>query len=273
MKKTFRLAFILGAIITGTLLGWIMPVVHAQTGAFANPLLQPPFAYPNSTIQLNIVFIDSTPTPSGITVFSWILNLPAGVTAGTPVAAAPPGSTMLQCISNTNCNAVSTFPFLNGTVATVPLTISATPTFGSFPVSLTVDTASANLATNPVNLNISASSGTTPWFSIVSGKTTCRVSKVAQIPIRLSYLCFNIYGATAGSYTADPAGGLIAPITFLIGLNDLGNDSAFCMITVNSTSQTVTIPTSFPPRTILPNSAIYLCGANSMSGPGSVGWP
>jgi hypothetical protein len=113
----------------------------------------------------------------------------------------------------------------------------------------------------------------TLWFTVTSGQTTCKVSKISQTPIRISYNCSNPFGATAGSYTADPVGGVLNFNNVLIGLNAPTADNVFCIITMNGTAQQITNNNANPPLTVAANSAAYMCGASSVSGPGSISWP
>jgi len=111
----------------------------------------------------------------------------------------------------------------------------------------------------------------TPWFSTTIGETTCRVSKISQSPIRVSYLCFNPYGAQAGSYTADATNGTVAPNVFLLGMNSLPpviNPSAVnCLIGMNGTNSPVTAGSL---GTIPPQSATYSCSGLTGS---TISWP
>jgi hypothetical protein len=127
-------------------------------------------------------------------------------------------------------------------------------------------------APNPASIAIVASTGTTPWFSFSSGNNTCRVSKVGQLPIRVSYLCFNPYGATAGSYTADATNGALAGNNFTLSLNSLGlpnPSSVFCLIYINATSTPIMIPGG----AVQGNSAAYQCSGTTATGTSSVSWP
>jgi hypothetical protein len=117
-----------------------------------------------------------------------------------------------------------------------------------------------------------------PWFSITSGSTTCRATQIVQTPIRISYLCFNTFGATAGSYTADATNGVNGGNIIMIGLNSMGipanpvNDSMFCTISMNSTTGQLVLNGV----TVQANSASYSCAGTTgpvPSGQGSITWP
>jgi hypothetical protein len=112
---------------------------------------------------------------------------------------------------------------------------------------------------------------TTPWFSVTIGETTCRVSKVAQTPIRVSYLCFNPYGASAGSYTADATGGTAAPNQFILELNSMAPavspSAVTCMIAMNGTAAPINAGSL---GTVPASSATYSCTGLTGS---TISWP
>ena len=129
------------------------------------------------------------------------------------------------------------------------------------------------LAVGTLIENVHAQSPTTvPWFSVTSGSSTCKASKVIQTPIRVSYLCENKYGATAGSYTADATNGTAGGNNFNISINSVGNDgtndSVFCTISMNSTAG----PLMMNGATVQANSESYSCsGGGGGGGPSIAG--
>jgi len=113
----------------------------------------------------------------------------------------------------------------------------------------------------------------TPWFSVTHGSITCRATKINQTPIRVSYYCGNPYGATAGSYTADPTNGGTAVDVITFSLNSTANppnvvaDGFSCSIGVNATSSAVTLGVL---GSIPANGASYACGGITGS---TITWP
>jgi hypothetical protein len=265
--------------------------------------LSSPFTYPSSSITLNLSFTDSIP-PSGIVAAQWTYTLPAGFTQGTAVLG--PGSTgkAITCTQSTGICLLTapanSAPLTNGIVATVPFSAASSAALGSFTVGLSNPIASTQAGTNaPITfqtgvtslslpINVDASTGITPWFSVIAGKTTCNVTKVAQTPIRVSWVCFNPFGALDGYYTSNLLNGGNGTSTFLINLSSVQpvgstattGDALFCQIFMNASPQQLAFnvfPVNFQlaagPLTVPPNSAGYICSAGSVVGPGLVSWP
>jgi hypothetical protein len=269
------------------LLSLLTTLTYSQT---LTPTLSEPFSYPGSTVILTVTYTDSS-SPAVIAGFQWTITLPPGVTLGTPVlgASAPAGAT-IAC-SNATCSCVGptspSTPFKpNAKVMTVPLILSASAPTGQFPqqigianiiASSTAGSAITVTAGLAAPLLIAPSTGTTPWFAVSIGQATCRASKVAQTPMRISWVCFNLYGANSGSYTADPNSGGSGADYFDIGINSFGLPSStvpdaflHCTIQVNATSSTITMLNG---AVVPPNSAAYSCSGYSQSGATVLSWP
>jgi len=109
----------------------------------------------------------------------------------------------------------------------------------------------------------------TTWFSYTSGSNTCTVDKVSQVPLKLTYLCKNLYGSHGGSYTADPVNGTVAANTFTLRIApfDGSGSSALCTIGINGTAAPVAMGSL---GTVQPNSAARSCAGTVND---SISWP
>jgi len=255
------------------------------------PLLTDPFAYPGSTVNLNLIFTDSHSAPTQTAGLQWTIAIPSGLTMGTPKpgASAVTAQKAVTCtagvcvLSGNNANVIP-----GGSVAVIPLTVGSSD---SGPVPFTISSLVATSASgtnvpitfpdgtgsNAISINVVPSTGTTPWFTQSVGQTVCTISKVAQVPIRVSWTCNNPFGGTSGSYTA--AASFTGVNSFTVSLSSLGADTIFCTISVNNTPAPATVPllTSFNPfateTALSPTTAGYFCNSNSFLGPGSIIWP
>jgi hypothetical protein len=234
------------------------------------PALSEPFAYPGSTINLQITLNDTTPT-SSITAVQFTPVLPAGFTLGTPTGA--------TCAAGV-CSATNSTPYVSQQIiATIPVTIASNvvisqQSIGLSPVSATNASGAVPItAPNQATISVVASTGTTPWFSFAAGNVTCKASKVAQLPIHISFSCTDPYGGMSGSYTANGGvGANQAGNNFTLSMNSLGipnYNSAFCMIYINATS----VPIMIPGSAVQANSAAYQCSGTTATGVASVSWP
>jgi hypothetical protein len=268
------------------LLSLLSTLAYSQT---LTPTLSEPFSYPGSTVILSVSFLDTGPS-SSIAGFQWTLTLPAGITFGTPARGpTAPSDVTITCSNTTSICVASTSPstiYKSGVIMTVPLQLAPSVATSTAPqvIALTGITAVNNIGSAvavtspiPAQLTISPSTGTTTWFSVSIGQATCRASKVAQTPLRISWVCFNLYGANSGSYTADPNNGGNGTNYFDIGINSMGLPSsstpdAFlrCTLSVNATANIVTMVNG---ATVPPNSAAYSCSGYSQSGATVLSWP
>jgi len=268
-------------------LPFIAVLAYSQT---LTPSLSEPFSYPGSTVILSVVYTDPS-APPVIAGFQWTISLPPGVTLGTPsLGAGAPAGASIVCSSAT-CTCVGptspSIPFKpNANIMTVPLILSASAPTGPLAqqIGLANITAS-NIAGSAVSVTagpaaslvIAPFTGTTPWFAVSIGQATCRASKVAQTPMRISWVCFNLYGANSGSYTADANNGGSGTDYFDIGINSIGLPTstapdAFlrCTLSINATANIVTMANG---ATVPPNSAAYSCSGYSQSGATVLSWP
>jgi len=243
-----------------------------------------PFAYPGSVLDAVVTFQDTGPT-SGISGFEWTITAPAGVTLGTPIIGVVGSS--VQCATNCVATAPSGTTFSSNIIATIPITFSSTIapgavqiTFGNLTaVNLAGNAIAVMTPTPSVSVTVNASTGTTVWFTATAGTVKCTVSKVAQIPIRLTYLIQDTYGSRSGSYTASPyfADSNAGVSYFTIDLNSISlppiaTANLSCTISINST---LNPQTSVNGVILQPNSAAYSCsGFTGSSVPGPVvTWP
>lgn len=247
---------------------FLLPIICSAQALV--PTLSEPFAYPGSTVNMTVYLVDATPSAQ-ITSIQFTPTLPIGFTLGTPLPAT------VTCTGGV-CAATAATTYASQPIATIPVTVGAGATLGLQSITLGTPTAAnatgaiAITAPTPAPITINASTGTTLWFSFSSGGTSCKASKVAQLPIRVSVLCDNVYGAYAGSYTADPTNGGMAGNAFTISLNSIGlptYSSAFCMIYMNGTSAPIMIPGA----AVQANSAAYQCSGMTATGTSSVAWP
>jgi hypothetical protein len=256
-------------------------------GQSLSPTLSEPFSYPGSTVILTLSYANNV-TNAGIAGFSWTITMPTGFTMGTLVqgAATIAAGETVQCNPATftcTTSAQTTNSYAPGVVVIIPITLTAAAPVGPQQVSLTNLVASTSagtavpISTTPTTIQVDASTGTTPWFSVSIGQATCRASKVAQTPIRISWVCFNLYGANSGSYTADLNNGGNGTDYFDIGINSFALTTstvpdAFlrCTLQINATSSTVTMLNG---ATVPANSAAYNCSGYSQSGPMVLSWP
>jgi hypothetical protein len=260
--------------------------------ATLTPTLSESFTYPSpsSSFILTITY-SNTATPPVIAGLQWTVTMPLGFIMGTPVA----GPSSVAAAKTVTCNpataicivfGVNANTISPGVVATIPITLSASAPLGPQQISLTNPVASDVTGTSipitsptPAPITVNASTGTTSWFSVSIGQATCRASKVAQTPIRLSWVCFNLYGANSGSYTADLNNGGSGTDYFDIGINSISlpgvtptTPDAYlrCTINVNATQQIVTMLNG---AVVPPNSASYNCTGYSQSGAAVLSWP
>lgn len=262
-----------------------LAVAHAQ---FLTPTVSSPFAYPGNTISLSVLFTDSVPS-SSITGLQWCLTLPAGFTAGVPQAGPViTGATVFCSGTNCTCLLINTLPTViqSGVVATIPVLIASTVAPGTYILPIAAATGT-NATGTPPAIPISApiqaqiivgagpAGSTTPWFSASVAGVTCKVSKVAQVPMRITWLCDDTYGAHAGSYTADAVNGGNGTNYFYLGLNSIQYQAytaanLSCLVQINSTpaAQMMLNGLSVPAY-----SAEYSCSGYSTSGQGVVNWP
>jgi hypothetical protein len=169
-------------------------------------------------------------------------------------------------------------------IANIPIILTQNTALGAQQIALTNIAATSlsgvsvpTTAGNPVTVQVNASTGTTPWFSASVGQATCRASKVAQTPLRITWVCFNSYGANSGSYTADLFNGGNGTAYFNIGINSIAiptstlpDENLMCSIQINATQNPVTMLNGV----LVPaNSAAYSCSGFSMSGSGTLSWP
>ena len=269
-----------------TLLLFLTLSCYSQT---LTPSLSEPFSYPGSTVILTVSYTD--PTPSAIAAFQWNVTLPTGVTFGTPtLGASAPAGASISCSNATQICVAFTSPSAafkpSAIVMIVPLILSAAAPVNQFPqqigltniVASNVGGTAVTVVAGPsAPLLISPSTGTTPWFSVSIGQATCRTSKIAQTPLRISWVCFNLYGANSGSYTADLNNGGNGTDYFDIGINSIALPSStvpdaflHCTIQINATSSTVTMLNG---AVVPPNSAAYSCSGYSQSGATVLSWP
>ena len=262
-----------------TILLFLSTLAYSQT---LTPTLSQPFSYPGSSLILTIGFLNNTPTP--ITSLQWTVSLPTGVSLGSPAlgAASIAAGATVTCTPTSVCTTtVSATAFPNiGTVVTFPVVLSSTAALGAQQIALTAVGANmgAVIVTSPTPapLQINVNSGTSTWFQATVGQGTCRASKVPQTPIRISWVCFNSYGANSGSYTADANNGGNGGNFFYIGINSMGvpssilaNENLSCQIQINATMISLTMLSG----AVLPaGSAAYSCTGYSMSGSGVLTW-
>jgi hypothetical protein len=270
------------------LLSLLFPILCCAQ-ATLTPTLSEPFSYPGSSFILTVTYTNNT-TPPPVAGLQWTVTVPMGFTLGTAVtgpASLAAGKTVTCNSSNGICLVfgVNTNTIASGVVATIPITLTTAAPIGQQQILLTSPIASdltgtsiPITSTGPAPITVALSTGTTPWFSISIGQATCRVSKVTQTPIRVSWVCFNLYGANSGSYTADLNNGSLGANYFDIGINSIAPvgvnptvpDSYLrCTININATQQTANMMNNVAP----PNSGSYYCSGYSQSGPSVLLWP
>jgi hypothetical protein len=268
------------------LLPFLSLLAYSQT---LTPTLSEPFSYPGSSFVLTIAYANNNTSSPPIAGLQWTVTMPAGFTMGTPVpgAASTLAAKTITCSSTTFiCIAFgnNTNNYAPGIIATIPITLTLTAPIGAQQVSLTSLVASTLTGTGvpitspgPASIQINTSTGTTPWFQVSVGQATCRASKVAQTPLRVSWICFNSYGANAGSYTADLNNGGNGANFFYIGINSLGgvtatvaDENLSCQVQINATANQMTMIDGTP---VPANSGVYSCTGYSMSGSGVLQWP
>jgi len=274
------------AVLLFTLPLWARHVA----GQSFTPLLSTPFSFPGSTFVLTLAFQDAAPSLNAAG-FQWTLTLPAGFTAGTPTA----GAASIAAQKAVSCNGLTCLAFgvnantyASGVVATIPITIGATAALGNVLIGITSVVANVGGGQAPipspasVMLTVNANTGTTQWFKATVAATSCTVSKVAQTPIRINYVCIDAYGSNAGSYTANMTTGGGGTSWFYIGMNSLSgtvaltttpvppNTNLSCLIQMNATPGPVTMLNGV---SVPANSAAYSCSGYSTTGQGMISWP
>lgn len=251
------------------------------------------FSYPGSVVDLTLFFTDST-SSANITGFQWTVVLPQGSTLGTPVvgSAAPSGTTITCAASTDICIEINPngppVAYGSGQIVIIPITLSAGVTPGIVQITLSSLIATSASGTNaPITftsnattvnlpLTINPTTGPHTWFTATSGSATCKFTKVAQTPIKITYVCTDIYGAFDGSYTVDPTFGVNGASAFSVSLTGMtgalfptSTQIVNCNIQVNSTPQALLIAGASV--TLPPQSAAYSCTGLAISG--EIGWP
>ena len=268
-----------------TLLLFFATIAYSQT---LTPTLSEPFSYPGSTVILTIGFLNNSSSVPPITSLQWTISMPPGYTIGqiTPGSATVAAGATVTC-TNPGFACTSTaaqgkaFPNI-GTIATMPVILSSTAAFGAQQIALTAASANAGaviltVPSPPPLLQINAATGASTWFQATVGQGTCRASKLTQTPIRISWVCFNSYGANSGSYTADVNNGGNGTNWFYIGINSIGTPAATlpdenlsCLIQINATAN---MQTAVNGAQVPAYSGMYSCSGYSTSGSGTVAWP
>ncbi len=246
---------------------------HGQA-QFFTPSLSNTFSYPGSTVFLRVNLQDATP-PLGATSFQYTLNIPPGLTLNPPT-----GTTC----SGLNCTSMSATPYTSGVVVTIPIAITPAVPKGNQPFSITSVVASSQGNQTPIPspavvfLRILPNTGTTPWFTVNVGSASCQGFKVAQTPIRVTWTCSDLFGASTGGYTADVANGGVGTSFFPIGVSSISgplfpappNANLQCVIQMNGTPAAVTMLNGV---SVPAFSAQYSCQGYTTTGQGVVSWP
>lgn len=267
-------------------------LILASASVFGQPRLTPtlsePFTYPGSTSLLTITLFNSG--TFAIEAIQFTITPPTGFTMGTPttgIASTSAGKTV-SCSPTTNtCVISSTNPnittFSDGTLVLIPFTVATTTTPVTTQIPITGIMANSTggpvpmVADVPAPITIAPIGGNIPWFNVSSGGITCKASKIAQVPMRLEYGCFDKYGAAYGAYTADTTNGPAGANYFYIGLNSQSilpvnpqiNSNLSCLIQINATGNAVMMVGLLVPAA----TAAYSCNGFSGSGNGTISWP
>ena len=268
------------AVLVCTLPLWARHVA-AQT---FTPAVSTPFSYPGSTFILTLAFADAAPTLNAAG-FQWTLSIPSGMNVGTPVA----GAASVAANKQIQCNGLTCIAFgvdasiyQSGIVATIPIFITPAAPKGNQPITITSVVASSQGNQIPVPspatvfLNIRPNTGTTPWFTATVGSNTCQGFKVAQTPIKVSWTCADLYGASSGSYIADMTNAGGGTSYFYVGVNSIAglppvpSSNISCLIQVNATGAAANMLNGVA---VPGNSAAYSCQGYTTTGQGVISWP